>query len=499
MKKKNYIYVWLVVIMLIISTVFSNVKTAEASTIKLKNPRKSTKTSGNSKITWDCIYYGIYPQREVIADKDGLAVMKYSKNAFIVDADLYSRLLDVTNWDKNNEAVIDGERYKRQVYANDNKYYSMRYGEVQDDGTIKYKTGGYEVTIYHYFKYEPIKWRVLQIKGNKAMLVSDQILDAKQYDYKSRMKSQKIVFSGHIKGPTRVIDLDTTWAKSDIRSWLNGYSAQENAQKKNYKKANFIDTAFSKKQKSAIYSSKRDKMEESATLIRKAKTTYDKIFLLNEAEALDGKKARENGMWAYGKCKGLYLEYCEARDAKATAYSIAQGLSEQDITYWLQVPGEMINVGMGNSIWANGMFIGRHYERKMATGVEGVRPAMYLNLNKADWTYAGTVSSTGTVKETGVAKKSQTITTAKMKNYKKRSLKKKKAVIDLKAKTSGTGKLTYKITGYPSKGKQYIMVSKAGLVTLKKGAKSGTYKIQITAAATVKYKKQTKTISIKVS
>ena len=68
-------------------------------------------------------------------------------------------------------------------------------------------------------------------------------------------------------------------------------------------------------------------------------------------------------------------------------------------------------------------------------------------------------------------------------------------MLALKAKTSGNGKLTYKVTKGKSK---YITVSKTGKVTLKKGCKKGTYKITITASATEKYKAATKVISIKV-
>ena len=46
--------------------------------------------------------------------------------------------------------------------------------------------------------------------------------------------------------------------------------------------------------------------------------------------------------------------------------------------------------------------------------------------------------------------------------------------------------------------KKYIKVSKKGVVTLKKKAKKGSYKITITAAAKGNYKKATKTITIKV-
>ena len=60
---------------------------------------------------------------------------------------------------------------------------------------------------------------------------------------------------------------------------------------------------------------------------------------------------------------------------------------------------------------------------------------------------------------------------------------------------SGSGKVTYKVT----KGKKkYISVSKTGVVTVKKGAKKGTYKVLVTVAAKGEYQKTTKEIMIVV-
>lgn len=103
------------------------------------------------------------------------------------------------------------------------------------------------------------------------------------------------------------------------------------------------------------------------------------------------------------------------------------------------------------------------------------------------------VPSTDSVEQNAL--KTQTITTAKLKTYKAKNLKRKKVTFSLKAKTTGKGKLTYKVIKGKSK---YITVSKKGKVTLKKGCKKGTYKIRITAAKTSTYPKATKVISIKV-
>ena len=35
---------------------------------------------------------------------------------------------------------------------------------------------------YHYFKYEPVKWRVLGKDNNQILLLADQVLDNQKYN-----------------------------------------------------------------------------------------------------------------------------------------------------------------------------------------------------------------------------------------------------------------------------------------------------------------------------
>lgn len=98
--------------------------------------------------------------------------------------------------------------------------------------------------------------------------------------------------------------------------------------------------------------------------------------------------------------------------------------------------------------------------------------------------------------------KTQTIkvskTASKTVKYKYKTLKKKSASFSVSAKAKGT--ITYKVTSKPKGAGKYISVDKKGKVKVKKGAKKGTYKITVTAAATKtgEYKKATKVITIVV-
>ena len=80
-------------------------------------------------------------------------------------------------------------------------------------------------------------------------------------------------------------------------------------------------------------------------------------------------------------------------------------------------------------------------------------------------------------------------------------IKKKKKTLKLGVKVNkgkAHGVVTYKVTKYPKGAKKCVTVNKKGVVTIKKGAKKGTYKIKVTANSNAKMKKATKTVTIKI-
>lgn len=91
----------------------------------------------------------------------------------------------------------------------------------------------------------PIKWKILKIKGDNALLLCDNILDAKAYHNKRKK---------------------VTWKTSDIRKWLN---------------EDFYDTAFNFKEKICI---RNTFIEVKNNLIFRRNDIEDKIFLLSKEE-----------------------------------------------------------------------------------------------------------------------------------------------------------------------------------------------------------------------
>lgn len=118
-----------------------------------------------------------------------------------------------------------------------------------------------------------------------------------------------------------------------------------------------------------------------------------------------------------------------------------------------------------------------------------------INAGKAKIIVTGKGNYTGTKTITFKIKKaSQTLKLNGKKNYKAKTLKKKKVKFTIKVSKNKTP-VTFKVI----KGsKKCINVSKKGIVTMKKGAKKGIYKVKVTAKSTKNYNKAEKIVTIKV-
>ena len=73
----------------------------------ISNPRivKDSSMEAGQKVTWDCVWFGAYPQSEVTS------------------GDIYNKLKNATGWDENNDIVIDGNKYRR-LKGEDATYYN---------------------------------------------------------------------------------------------------------------------------------------------------------------------------------------------------------------------------------------------------------------------------------------------------------------------------------------------------------------------------------------
>lgn len=272
----------------------------EISTAKkdlVENPKivKDTSVEGGKKVTWDCIWFGSYPQTKIVSSSK--------------ENDLYSTLEKSNGWDKNNDIIIGKEKYHRAKKC--------------------------------YFKYEPIKWRVIKCENGEALLLSDIVLDKQKYN--KRLKK-------------------VTWEKSTLRKWLN---------------KKFMNRVFSSSEQEAIHTTKVINEDNYYYKTDGGNDTLDKIYLLSLSETDEEKE------YGFTDSYGMTIKYSNYADLDDYQY------------WWLRTPGEK-NI----SAAAVDMF-GEAYVGGGESDMElGIRPVLHLNLLATDdYSYAGKIASDGTVNQ----------------------------------------------------------------------------------------------------
>ncbi len=294
-----------------------------AASVTLKNPLVSGDVS-----TWDCIWFGSYPQTEILPGNS-----------------TYTSLQNASGWDANDEITLNGVKYRRMQKGHaTSSAYSGR------DGYYNWS----DSTTWHYFRYEPIKWRVLE-SGNQLLLLADKALDTKQ----------------HIS--------EENWSQSSIRAFLNSAWCGRNG---------FIGSAFTTEQQGVILeTAHKDKVASADPNV----DTTDKVYV----PSLDEVKNINYGFSSNASRQGRPTNYASAMGTRTFSsgtcrwalrrYFYPSGTGRYDGIY-----GVSENGGAGSSFYASDVLF-------------GIRPMMSINASRTDlYYYAGTVSSNGAVNEVAI-------------------------------------------------------------------------------------------------
>ena len=267
---------------------------AEGTPDILHNPKveDDSSTESGKKVTWNCLWFGSYPQSQITAE----------------DGEIYTILTNIDNWNKNGDVIIENTKYHK--------------------------------TEKDYFKYEPIKWRVLQSENGEAFLLSDVILDKQLYN-----ENDKYV----------------TWEKSSLRAWLN---------------KKFIKRAFIDEEREKINITEIVNQDNPVYGTEGGNNTFDKIFLLSLSEVSEQQDGEKYGFL------DDEIRACGKSD-----------FSKTGSWWWLRSPGYASDSA---AVVSSRGWVARS-GRDVYYFYDGVRPTLHLNLSSPHlFSYAGTVSSDGT-------------------------------------------------------------------------------------------------------
>ena len=304
----------------------------------------------------DIIEFGSYPQSKVTDSSLVSALNSVSKNW--VSYGYYSGdgsygSMKLGDWMKYADFTYNGTKYRAVIFSQYRPYSTC--GVSSFDNSSQDDNGYIPNNIY-YFKYEPLKWRVLD--PSTGLVLCESIIDSQAY-------SNTIYIYGtdpyHSSWNAYWNDAEYThyandYATSSIRAWLNN---------------DFYNTAFSSSQRASILTSELDNRAYSTSFSKfDSETTYDKVFLLSWSEMQNT---------AYGF--PAHTDSSSARRAKGTDYAKCQGFvvftngcSEQ----YLRPAGYYTHATCGVSS-AGDLNDDHYYGWFDSTAYSGVRPALKIS------------------------------------------------------------------------------------------------------------------------
>lgn len=322
---------------------FAKVATAEAQTSSTKDAKaraekteKAAKTKkkaasvpswGEDSVTGDIISFGSYPQTEVTGDKLTDAI----KNA---------------EYDAQGDATVAGEKYRREkgiVYVTTQEYEQYISTNPSNDTQeailerLEKEKTEREGT-YHYYKWEPIEWKVLKNEKESGTLF-----------VRSNMELDALNYYSHTNGIGEV-----QWKDSYLRQWAN------------VEKTGFYNTAFLASEKNALK-------------VSAANPEGDLIYLLSAEEA-------QNEEYGFDSSSGVH----SSRVLFPTDYAYSKGMEVKDASGWyLRTPGEWnyVTTVLFNGYIANKMeghraqYFQKPYADYYLRDIPGFVPVMRIDSN----------------------------------------------------------------------------------------------------------------------
>ena len=306
-----------------------------------------------TEATGTVINFGSYPQSKVTDSATISALDSVAKNW-----KSYKYYSGTGEWDDGNMTSSDYMLYADFLYGG-SKYRAVTFSEYRPfstGGTSSTSNSyqddnGYYTNNVYYFKYEPLKWRVLD--ASTSLVICDSAIDSQPYN-------NYILYAGsYWWGDSDKKHYASNWEYSSLRAWLNN---------------EFYNTAFSEMQ--------QDRIKE---LTRENKSTYDsnydsnptsdKITLLSYDEVLNknygfspsyntNDTARQRKGTDYAKCQGLWV-------STNSSYS-------GNSMWWLRSPSSSSSASdVDGDGWAHS-----HYYYNVESTNRGVVPALNLTKSK---------------------------------------------------------------------------------------------------------------------
>ena len=325
-----------------------------------------------TEATGTVINFGSYPQSKVtdsatLKKLDNETKQWKSYEYYSGTGNTSDGNMEPSDYMKYADIKLGGEKYRAVTFSE----YRQIYTSYQSSASYSYQDdNGYYSGNTYYFKYEPLKWRVLD--ASTGLVICDSAIDSQPYN------NYILKADGYFWGDSDKMHYASNWEYSSLRAWLN---------------SEFYNTAFGEMQKDRIQELTRENESINASKYD-SNPTSDKITLLSYDEASNT---------SYGFGSGNLKE--TARLRKGTDYAKCQGLwvstsssNSGNSWWWLRSPdGSYVAAGVDGGGWAN-------YSYDVGGTSYGVVPALNLSVSSSasdgtgsnDSVFTGT-EATGTI------------------------------------------------------------------------------------------------------
>ena len=304
--------------------------------------------------TGDIVEFGSYPQSRIT---DAVMIEQFQQD----EANAASNSATKWEWKSFNYSSGSGERYDGAMQSGNymtycdftrgtNKYravkiqsfrpYYVGYTAGNNKLTTYQDDNGYEMGQVYYFRYDPLRWRV--INGDTGLIMCESIIDAQPY--------QSVVYEneGIYYTSTSMTNAANDYQHTSIHKWII---------------RDFFETAFTKSEQKSI--------PTALITFNDGSTASERVFLLSttdvtnsnygfgDAGVNDG--ARKAGGTDYARCQGLFKS-TDSRNGGLAPWWLRDSAAETNkatcVSYTGKVENESSTVDLN---------------------YVGVRPACYVN------------------------------------------------------------------------------------------------------------------------
>lgn len=284
------------------------------------------------------VNFGMYPQT-LVTDNDLITQLNHQQPEWLS----YNYYAGKNAYGSMSQS--DFMKYADVEY-NGAKYRAVMFTQYRPDGSINaifenasaYQyINGYEVNHIYWFKFEPIKWYILD--ENSGLIMSADILDAQPFSNTIYQKANEY-FSNR-----DCTVYANNYALSYIKEWLND---------------DFYHCAFNQTEKSVVKSSTVDMIEQKVFLLSANDITNSDYGFNSDKFETDPLRITKGS--DYSKAQGLYVETVSGAEGNSY-WNLRSAASETDLS---------------SRVTSNG-FVSANYVYN--TSYAGVRPAVQVDLH----------------------------------------------------------------------------------------------------------------------